>query len=102
MSWEEALVKNLPWTEYALYFVHAEESGLFDRYHRIGTFDSLLNMSHSIWWQPERYRDQRKLDDWPVEKIFGGSGPGYAVVVQSYLGYDPVSIRQRIQDFISV
>jgi hypothetical protein len=96
-EWDIVLSSRSNWTEYPLYFLYAEENQLFDTYHRIGDCNSLLNLESSIWWLPERYRDNRTLSSWDVSNLASDKGPGYAIVVQSYLGYCPKLVRRKLQ-----
>lgn len=49
-GWRGYLLRNLPWTEYTLYFTFLEGRGLFDRYHVEG--DDLCG--ESVWY-PEQF-----------------------------------------------
>lgn len=98
--WQDVLLEQLPWTEYPLYFLYAEISGLLNRYHKLAGPDAVLSLSQSLWWPPERYQDRRCLDTWPVRQIFDPTSPGVAVAVQSYLNHDPILVRRTVGDFL--
>ena len=100
LPWERALLRDRTWTEYTLYFVYAEATGAIDAYHFSGGCDSVLNHSLSLWWPPEGYRDGRTIETWSVASVFDPHGPGYAVVVQSYLGIDPHDVREKVMPYI--
>jgi Family of unknown function (DUF6492) len=98
--WQQVLIENLDWTEYTLYFAYAEASGLLEKFHEVGDCDAVLNLSRSLWWGPDAYRDRRTLDTWAVDQVFSPTSRGCCVVVQSYVGYDVADIRRRIGEFV--
>lgn len=50
-SWRSFLLRNLPWTEYALYHTFLEQTGRFDVYHVDGGYDALY--SNCVWMESE-------------------------------------------------
>lgn len=96
-GWREALLQRLPWTEYALYGVFAEATGLMDALHQQGGMDAVLRLSDSLWRQPEDYITPRDLNGWDVAKAFGATADGVAIVVQSYLGYSESEVASLIE-----
>lgn len=100
MPWQDALLQNLPWTEYPLYFLYAENSKALSKYHQHGGSDSISSLSQSLWLDSLSYLDERTLQTWPADRIFNSNSPGFTVVVQSYLGNDPSEIRNKIARFI--
>lgn len=98
--WQAALLRALPWTEYPLYFVYAEATGALDAFHVPGGPDSVSNLAQSLWLEARDYRDGRNLHTWPVDAVFDPRSPGFAVVVQSYLGLDPLDVRRRVGRFL--
>ena len=98
--WRQALLDNLPWTEYPLYFLFAEEQGLLEKQYVHGTADSVLRLSQSLWQPANQYVVFRDLSNWKPDLIFGSSDEGIAVVVQSYLGYPVADIAKRINPFL--
>jgi hypothetical protein len=51
VSWRSYLLRNLPWTEYALYHTFLEQTGAFDRYHVHGGLDAIY--SNCVWMESE-------------------------------------------------
>ena len=98
-AWRRTLLKKLPWTEYPLYFLFAEDSGALERYYRLGTADSVLRLSQSLWLPAVEYREPRDLFNWDPGAIFGRESEGVAVVVQSYLGYRVADVAERIKTY---
>jgi hypothetical protein len=98
--WRQALIDNLPWTEYPLYFLFAEEQGLLEQNYVCGTADSVLRLSRSLWQPADQYVVHRDLSNWNPVSIFDSDDEGIAVVVQSYLGYPVPEIKKRIDRFL--
>lgn len=98
--WRRALLDNLPWTEYPLYFLFAEERGLLQQHYFHGTADSVLRLSQSLWQPADQYVVPRDLSNWNPGLIFNSGEEGIAVVVQSYLGYPVAEIAKRIDPFL--
>jgi glycosyltransferase involved in cell wall biosynthesis len=99
--WRRYLLDSLPWTEYPLYFIFAEEQGLLERFYIPGNADSLLCLSKSLWRPAEEYSVARDLSTWDTDSIFGTEDAGVAVVVQSYLGYPVTGVLNKIRPYIS-
>lgn len=100
LPWQSALLRDPSWTDYALYFLYAEASGTFDKYHFRDGCDAVLNLSQSLWWSPDSYSDGRSIESWPVQLVFDPNSPGCSVVVQSYLGIDPIEVRKRVSPYV--
>lgn len=98
--WRQALLDNLPWTEYPLYFLFAENRGLLPKHHAPGGADTVLRLSRSLWQPSDQYLVPRNLSNWNPESIFDSGEEGIAVVVQSYLGYPVAEIAKRIDPFL--
>lgn len=98
--WRQALLENLPWTEYPLYFLFAEERGLLQEHYVGGTADSVLRLSQSLWQPANQYVVPRDLSSWNPGSIFDSEEEGIAVVVQSYLGYPVADIAKRVAPFL--
>jgi hypothetical protein len=96
-DWDHWLLENTPWTEYSLYFTYAEGTGQFEKFHVAGGLDSVLRLTDSLWYPAQDYRTPRSLDDW--RWAAKPSRDGVAVVVQSYLGYEPGAVRQKLRAF---
>jgi hypothetical protein len=100
ISWRRALLENLPWTEYPLYFLFAEQSQLLEKYYILGTANSVLRLSQSLWHPAADYPSPRDLSNWNVDEIFGVESDGVAVVVQSYLEYPVAAVANKIRAFV--
>jgi hypothetical protein len=50
-SWRSFLVRNLPWTEYALYMTFLEATGRFDRHHLLAGEDALY--ANAVWMESQ-------------------------------------------------
>ena len=98
--WRQALLERLPWTEYPLYFLFAEDQGLLQQHYARGTSDSVLRLSRSLWQSADQYVVHRDLKNWDPGSIFDSGGEGIAVVVQSYLGYPVADIARRISPYL--
>jgi len=98
--WRDALLDNLPWTEYALYFLFAEDQGVLEDYYVPGNADSVLRLTESLWQSAAEYKIPRDLSNWDLDNIFNSNGNGVAVVVQSYLGYPVADIAKKIKPYI--
>jgi hypothetical protein len=96
-EWAPWLLENTPWTEYSLYFTYAEGSGQLHKYHRPGDLNSVFRMTDSLWYPADDYRTPRSLGDWSWTAP--PSREGIAVVVQSYLGYEPRAVREKLRAF---
>ena len=55
------------------------------------------DLSDSLWYPAQDYRTPRSLDDWSWAAP--PSRDGVAVVVESYLGYEPDAVRQKLRAF---
>ena len=51
VSWRSYLLRNLPWTEYALYYTFLERTGSFDAYHVHGGREALY--SNCVWMEDD-------------------------------------------------
>jgi hypothetical protein len=71
VSWRSYLLRNLPWTEYALYFTFLERTGLFDRYCVHGGRDSIY--SNCVWMESE-------FEDWDPAADVPGATFRFSVV----------------------
>lgn len=98
--WRQALLDNLPWTEYPLYFLYAEEQGLLKRYYEPRTADTVLRLTESFWHPADEYKIFRDLSTWVPDVTFGSSDEGIAIVVQSYLGYSVAGLAEMIRPYI--
>jgi hypothetical protein len=92
-KWDEWLVRNIPWTEYSLYFTFAEGTQSFEQHHIQGDVNAVMRLTDSLWYQEEAYRVPHTIKNWTWAAK--PRRDGVAVVVQSYLGYDVATVRDR-------
>jgi hypothetical protein len=98
--WRQALLANLPWTEYPLYFLFAEVQGVLEDHYKAGGPDTVLRLTQSLWQPADEYIRARSLSNWNPAEIFVSDRDGVAVVVQSYLGYNVVELAQKVEPYI--
>ncbi len=91
-SWHEVLLSSYmtQWTEYTLYHLFAEHSGLFDQYHVYPSAASVSQRLHSpAPWGVWKAGDYEQLD---FTELFSPKNPGLFSVVQSNVGVTPQRI----------
>jgi hypothetical protein len=85
-SWRSFLLRNLPWTEYAVYFAFAEASGLFGRYHFDGGEDAIYG--NSVWIESQ-------FDEWQPTDAHPFS------VVQSATRLSPGRVAEKVEPYVA-
>jgi hypothetical protein len=100
IPWRRLLLEKLPWTEYPLYFLFAEDQGILEDYYVPGNVDSVLRLTESLWLPADQYRHPRNLSTWDPGLTFGNQREGIAIAVQSYLGYSVEKVASKIQPYI--
>ncbi len=100
MPWRHCLLDKLPWNEYPVYFLFAEDQDLLQEYYRPGNADTVLRLTESLWQPAEEYREFRDLSVWNADNSFNGANGGVAVVVQSYLGYGTREVVDKIKPLL--
>jgi hypothetical protein len=89
-SWRSFVLRNLPCTEYALYFTFLERTGALDAYHVHGGFDAIY--SNCVWMESE-------FDAWDPEPDTEST---YRFsVVQSATRIDPDHVWARVEPLFS-
>jgi hypothetical protein len=91
-SWRSSLLRQLPWTEYAVYHTFLEATGLFDRYHVLGGDEALY--ARAVWMESQ-------FDDWPVEEVFDAENPFFFTVVQSATRIPPERVLAKVAPHLS-
>jgi Family of unknown function (DUF6492) len=86
-SWRSFLLRNLPWTEYAVYHTFLEATGLFDRYHVLGGDEALY--ARAVWMESQ-------FDDWPAEEIFVRANGFCFTIVQSATRIPPERVLAKV------
>ena len=100
LPWRDALLENLPWTEYALYFSFIEQQGALEDKYLPGGANTLLRLTDSLWQPEDDYITPRNLENWEVASVFARNDEGIAIVIQSYLGYPVDEIARKIAPFL--
>ena len=86
-----ALLRRLPWTEYALYHTFLEHTGLFDRYH-VATRDRPL-YGNCGWYAAD-------FDRWDPAASFAPDAPHCFSVVQSRAGIPVDVVAARVAPYL--
>lgn len=73
---------NHYWTEYTLYDIFAQRTGVLDQFHLGPYQEKPLHCMEQGIWTPEDF------NKWVPEKAFDGRSPGYFMVLQSITGAD--------------
>lgn len=87
-SWRSYLLRNLPWTEYAVYGTFLEATGLFDRYHVLGGENAIYG--NAVWMESQ-------FDEWDAAATFNGSEGFCFSVVQSATRIPPERVWAKVQ-----
>ena len=91
VSWRSHLLRNLPWTEYALYYTFLEATGLFDRYH---TVDAGCALEGNSVWTRERFAS------WLPEASFCGERSFFFTVIQSSLEIPANEVWEKVRPYL--
>lgn len=101
--WAETLLRQAarpwapPWSEYALYYLAAESSGMLSELHAIAGTDTPRRL-----WCPTHVWRRSDLEHWNVAECFDPSAAGFFTVVQSHLGISAAEIGSRIAPYLKV
>jgi hypothetical protein len=90
-SWRSFLLRNLPWTEYAVYHTFLEQTGLFDAYHVLGGDDAIY--ANVVWMESQ-------FEDWNADAIFHGDGGPCFSAVQSATRISPDQVWAKIEQHL--
>lgn len=93
-SWRAYLIKNLPWTEYALYYSFLENMGLFDQYHILRQDHHLYTMEKSVW-------NTDYWNNWQPEKVFSDWGVHHFCIVQSNIGVEADAVWDKVHSYLA-
>jgi hypothetical protein len=83
VPWRSVLLRRSGWTEYALYYSYAEQSGALDSFHNPGDRRSLLDLDYSIWLPVDKLRASMDYRRWPFVDN-DASEQGYFVALQTW------------------
>jgi uncharacterized protein DUF6492 len=84
-------LRNLPWTEYALYNTFLEATNLYDRYYVDEIGRGLYG--NSVWTRGE-------FASWQPEKSFCGQGDFFFSVVQSNTQLTAAEVWEKVRQYI--
>ncbi len=93
VSWRSYLLRNLPWTEYALYYTFLEAMKLYDRYHFVHA-DTFLQ-GNSVWKREE-------FASWQPRKSFCGEDRPtfFFTVIQSHLEIPAEQVWEKVRPYL--
>lgn len=92
MSWRTYLIKNIPWTEYTLYFTFLEGTNLFNKYHTKPDIENICSYKNSVWYKKD-------FPSWKPEKSFKKK-KYFFIIVQSNTGMNPKEIWAKVSKYI--
>ncbi len=90
-SWRSHLLRNTPWTEYALYHTFLESTGAFDRYHVPRGPEAIYDNERSVWFERE-FRDAK------IEQFMRGEAQ--FLVMQSNTEIAPERIWEKVRYYL--
>ena len=90
-SWRSHLLRNTPWTEYALYFTFLESTGAFDTFHVARGPDAIYDNARSVWFE-------RDFANAPLEAFMHGPAPFW--VVQSNTHIPPDRVWEKVRPYL--
>lgn len=93
-SWKSYLLRNLPWTEYALYYTYLEATNLFDKYHTL-VDNCIYSTNKSIW-----YKDD--IASWKAEECFTGERDFFFCIVQSNTQINSMEVWNKVRIYLEV
>ena len=91
-SWRSFLLRNLPWTEYAVYHTFLEATGLFERFHVLAGEDAIY--ANAVWMESQ-------FEDWDPRRTFDGRNRFAFTVVQSATRIPPEHVRAKVEPFLA-
>ena len=84
------MLRNLPWTEYALYHTFLERTGLFDAYHVLGGEDAIY--ANAVWMESQ-------FDDWDPRA--GDDAAHCFSIVQSATRIPPERVLAKVEPHLA-
>jgi lipopolysaccharide biosynthesis glycosyltransferase len=93
MNYKEYLIKNIPWTEYALYNVFLEGKNLYDKFHINSGPESILSDLDSL--QPSR-----PFFFWNPKKCFEGDNKYFFIVAHSMMKISPQKVWGKVNKYL--
>ncbi len=92
LDYKAYLIRNIPWTEYALYYSFCEMQGLLDEYH-VRVPNCIYSGKESVW-----HADQ--YTKWQPESWFEGDRDFFFCVFQSNTEISAEVIWQKVEKFL--
>jgi Family of unknown function (DUF6492) len=92
-SWRSYLLRNLPWTEYSLYYTFLEALGLYDRYYFTDKSRRLEDPDHSV-------RQREKFAGWRPGHVPESEVKSFFSVVQSNLNIPASAVWEKVRPFL--
>lgn len=93
-SWKSYLLRNLPWTEYALYYTYLEATNLFDKYHILAD-TCIYSTNKSIWAKDD-------IASWKAEECFTGERDFFFCIAQSNTQISPREVWNKVRIYLEV
>lgn len=93
LGWESYLLRNIPWTEYSLYYTFCEAQGLLDKYHA-NIDHCIYSTESSVWYQDDYTR-------WNPESWFSGERNFFFCVFQSTAEISPAEIWEQVKLYVN-
>jgi Family of unknown function (DUF6492) len=92
-NWKAYLLRNIPWTEYSLYYAFCETQGLINSHHDLRDH-CVYSTEDSIWYKSQ-------YADWNPERWFDQENNFFFCVLQSTTETDPNEVWEKIKPHIS-
>ncbi len=92
-NWKLFLIKNIPWTEYTLYFTFIENTGLLKKYHEKPDVENICSYKKSLWFKED-------FEKWNPKKSFGKK-KYFFIVTQSNMNIPAKEIWAKVHNYIT-
>lgn len=93
-TWTYYLLRQIPWTEYSLYYTYLEATDQFEQYHYYAKDQGSLYSTHSLWFKEQ-------IASWTPEAAFQADDPSFFIVIQSNTHLNPKLIHKHLNTYIS-
>lgn len=92
LSYRAYLIRNIPWTEYALYYTFCEIQGLLEQYH-VQAANCICAGEESVWHED-------RFEQWKPETCFEGERAFFFCVVQSNTNIAAEIVLKKVEKFL--
>lgn len=102
IPWMKVLLQRyaMDWTEYTLYWLHAQAQGLIDTFHTVPVPGALqLHTDVSIW---NAGKGGENLQNWDAARHFSDEGKGIFAVIQSNTGLDIDQVTEKLRPYMPI